>query len=145
MSKLTDTKRAYDRVKRLLDLELVNRKSNAQEIRDAQAAVDAAFYLLGWGQFEYISRKEAEGRIKVDAASKTKDGIAWRYLKENIKSLSLRRKLELIFHGDKAILESLHRDYDIRNDATHNYKLLPAEARDISAWLDHLEKLVDRY
>lgn len=145
MSKLTETKRAYDRVQDLLRKQLLNRGSDAQQIRDAQEAVDAAFYLLGWSQFEYMTRKEAEKRIEVQAAAKTIHGTAWRYIRQNMGNFSLRRKLEIIFQSDPATLSTLNKDYDIRNEAAHNYKRLPPEARDVSAWLEGLERLVDRY
>lgn len=145
MSKLTETKRAYDRARALLDKQLFERKGDAQEIRDAVEALDVAFYLLGWAQFEHLTRKEAEKRVEVEAAAKTIHGAAWRYIKENIKSFSLRRKLELIFYTDQTTLSSLNKDYDLRNEAAHNYKKLPSEARDISDWLGELERLVDRY
>lgn len=76
MSKLTDTKRAYERVRDLLEQQRLTRRSDAQEVRDALVAIDVAFYLLGWSQFEFLARKEAEQRIKGHAASKTADGIA---------------------------------------------------------------------
>ena len=102
MSKLNETKLAYDRVKALLDLELLNRRSSAQQVRDCQSAVNVAFYLLGWAQFEYLFK-------------------------------------------DRGTLDDLNKDYEIRNEAAHNYKKLPAEVRDVSAWLDHLEGLVDKF
>ena len=101
--------------------------------------MDVAFYLLGWAQFEYITRKEAEARIEVEAAAKTMHGTAWRYVKDNVKAFSIRRKLEVTFQANPAKLTALN------NEAAHNYKKLPSEARDISSWLDELEKLVDRY
>ena len=145
MSKLTETKRAYDRVRKLLDRQLLDRKGDAQQIRAAQEAVDVAFYLLGWAQFEYVTRKEVERRVEADARGKTIHGIAWRYVKTNLKSFSLRRKLEVIFHADQATFASLKDDYEVRNDAAHEYKNLPQDARDVSTWLAELEQLVDRY
>ena len=145
MSKLVETKRAYDRVKQLLDRQMLDRGGKAQEVKDAQAAVDVAFYLLGWAQFEFLTRKEAEDRIKGRAAAKTADGTAWRYVNKNIKGFSIREKLEVVFEGNHAALTALNDSYDLRNEAAHNYKKLPSEARDISAWLDQLEQLVDRY
>ena len=145
MSKLNETKLAYDRVKALLDLELLNRRSSAQQVRDCQSAVNVAFYLLGWAQFEYLLRKEAEERIEADARAKTVHGISWRYVLDNIKAFSLRKKLEVIFFKDRGTLDDLNKDYEIRNEAAHNYKKLPAEVRDVSAWLDHLEGLVDKF
>jgi len=125
VSKLTETKRAYDRVKALLDQQLLERKGSAQQIRDCQEAVNVAFYLLGWAQFEFLARKEAEERIKSDARAKTVHGIGWRYVLDNIRTFSLRRKLEVIFFTDEATLGELNRDYDMRNEAAHNYKKLP--------------------
>ncbi|ABD87043.1 hypothetical protein [Rhodopseudomonas palustris] len=145
MSKLNETKLAFDRVKALLDQQLLEKKGNAQQIRDCQSAVNVAFYLLGWAQFEFLARKEAEERIEADARAKTVDGIGWRYVLDNIKAFSLRRKLEVIFFGDQATLGQLKRDYDIRNEAAHNYKKLPGEVSDVSAWLDHLETLVEKF
>ncbi|MCJ2093980.1 MULTISPECIES: hypothetical protein [unclassified Methylobacterium] len=145
MSKLTETKQAYDRVQGLLRKQLLTQGSDARQIRAAQEAVDTAFYLLGWGQFEYLTRREAERRVDEQAKAKTIHGAAWRYVKQNIKSFSLRKKLEVIFHADQATLASLEEDYERRNETAHDYKKLPKEARDISAWLKELEQLVDRY
>jgi hypothetical protein len=33
----------------------------------------------------------------------------------------------------------------VRNDAAHNYKMLPKQAKDIPAWLKKLEELVGRW
>lgn len=145
MSKLTDTKLAYDRVRALLDQQLLARGSDAQQIRDCQSAVNVAFYLLGWAQFEYLARKEAEDRIEAQARAKTVHGGAWRFVLENVRNFSLRRKLEVIFFGDRATFNQLRKDYDIRNEAAHNYKKLPAEVSDVSAWLGHLESLVEKF
>ena len=66
-------------------------------------------------------------------------GTAWRYVKDNVKAFSIRRKLEVIFQANPAKLTALNKDYDIRNEAAHNYKKLPSEAREHTAWLDELE------
>jgi hypothetical protein len=145
VSKLIETKRAYDLIRELLDQELLAKKGNAQRIRDCQAALDVAFYLLGWAQFEYLVRREAKDRIETSARAKTADGISWRYVLDNIKDFSLRRRLEVIFFSNQSILSSLNRDYDVRNEAAHNYKKLPSEVSDVSAWLQHLEGLVDNF
>jgi hypothetical protein len=100
---------------------------------------------LGWGQFEYLVRKEAEERIENNARAHTVDGHAWRYLKENVKNIPVRRRLDLIFHDKPAVRASLDREYMVRNDAAHDYKLLPGEAKDISTWLNELEDLVDKF
>jgi hypothetical protein len=145
MSKLGDTKRAYDRVKSLLDQELLKKHSNAQQIRECQAAVDVAFYLLGWGHFEYLTRKAAEDRMKGEARGRTVHGTAWRFVLENIKRFSVRDKLEVVFHARPAQLKKLKGDYEVRNEAARNYKTLPPEVGDISAWLEHLEDLVNNF
>jgi hypothetical protein len=46
---------------------------------------------------------------------------------------------------DTTVRAELDRNYDIRNDAAHDYKLLPKEAKDISAWLGGLEELVEKF
>jgi hypothetical protein len=145
MSKLTETKRAYDKVAGLLDQELLKRGSNANELRRFREALDVAFYLLGWAQFEYLVRQEAEDRIEVNARAKTVDGIAWQYLLANSKGVPLRKRLDMIFHANQKTRASLDKDYELRNDAAHNYKMLPGEARDISEWLKKLEDLVDLF
>jgi hypothetical protein len=145
VSKIIETKRAYDLIRELLDQELLAKKGSAQRIKDCQAALDVAFYLLGWAQFEYLSRREAGERIGTNAKAKTADGISWRYVLDNIKAFSLRKKLEVIFFSNQSMLSALNKDYDVRNEAAHNYKKLPAEVRDISAWLQGLEDLVDNF
>jgi hypothetical protein len=72
------------------------------------------------------------------------DGHAWRYLKENVKAFPVRRRLDLIFHEVPSVRASLDKEYSVRNEAAH-YKLLPKEAKDISAWLKDLEDLVDKF
>ena len=129
MSKLKDTKQAYDRIKSLLDQQLLNKGNAAQQIRDCQDAVNVAFYLLGWAQFEYLSRKEAEDRIEASARAKSIDGISWKYILENIRAFSVRKRLEVVFFGDKSTLDGLNKDYEVRNEAAHNYKKLPGEVR----------------
>jgi hypothetical protein len=145
MSKLTETKRAYDKVAELLDQELLERGSNANELRRFREALDVAFYLLGWAQFEYLVRQEAKERIENNARAKTVDGIAWQYLLANSRGVPIRRQLDMIFHANTKMRASLHKDYELRNDAAHNYKMLPREARDVSEWLRGLEELIDLF
>ena len=145
MSKLTETKRAYDKVAQLLDQELLRRGSNANELRRFRAALDVAFYLLGWAQFEYLVRQEAQDRIEANARFKTVDGIAWQYLLANSKAVPIRKRLDMIFHANSNMRISLDKDYELRNDAAHNYRALPSEARDISLWLQKLEALVEKF
>jgi hypothetical protein len=145
MSKLTDTKQAYDKVASLLRKEFLQAGSNANEVKRVQEAVDVAFYLLGWAQFEHLIREETIVRIEEHALAKTVHGIAWQYIKEHVKSLPVRRRLDLIFHANQKVRNALHDDYDLRNGVAHNYKVLPKEARDdMSEWLRGLEELVEK-
>ncbi len=145
MSKLTDTKRAYDAIAKLVDAQILKKGSNTKDLQRFRETLDVAFYLLGWSQFEYLAREEARGRIEEMTRSKGVDGSAWKFVHQNLKSFTLRKKLEVIFHSDAKTLHTLNDDYDLRNDAAHNYAKLPKEARDISAWLTGLEDLADRF
>lgn len=145
MSKLTDTKRAYDQVTKLLDQEIRKRSGRTQDLEEFRKVVDVAFYLLGWGQFEYLVRKEAEALIDEASTTKTVEKHAWRHMKDSVKSLSVRKRLDLIFHTKEGTRVELDKDYDVRNEAAHDYKMLPLEARDVSAWLAKLESLIDKF
>ena len=145
MSKLTDTKHAYDKLARLLDVEMQSRKGNLQELERFRQTLDVAFYLLGWAQFEYRIRAESKEIVEQNSRAKTKDGYAWRFLQENLKEYPVRKRLDLIFHGKPKILSALNKDYTVRNDAADDYKNLPAEAKDVSNWLAHLEGLLDEF
>jgi hypothetical protein len=102
---------------------------------------------ISWdgGQFEYLVRKEAEERIEDNARAHTLAGHAWRYLKANVKNLPVRLRLDLIFHDNPSARGLLDREYAVRNDAAHDYKLLPKEAKNISGWLKELEELVEKF
>lgn len=145
MSRIQETKRAYDKLIDLLDQEIRKRSGSTQELQRFRETLDVAFYLLGWGQFEYLVRKEAEECIDDKARAHTVDGHAWRFLKENVKSFSVRGRLDLIFHDNHAARASLDKEYKVRNEAAHDYKLLPKEAKDVSIWLRELEELVDKF
>jgi hypothetical protein len=145
VSRITETKRAYDKLVELLDQEIRKRSGSTQDLERFRQTLDVAFYLLGWGQFEYLVRKEAEERIEGNARAHTLEGHAWRYLKENVKNFSVRRRLDLIFHENASVRGSLNKEYTVRNEAAHNYKLLPQEAKDISVWLKELEDLVEKF
>ena len=54
-------------------------------------------------------------------------------------------RLDMMFYTDEILRASLDDDYELRNEAAHNYKLLPREARDVSSWLGKLESLVDKF
>ncbi|MBU9579031.1 hypothetical protein KTE26_11355 [Ralstonia mannitolilytica] len=145
MSKLTETKRAYDRLKRLLDEEARQRKGELKDLQRYQEALDVAFYLLGWAQFEYLVREESKETILEKASTKGVEKHAWEYLKASLKEFPVRKRLDLIFHSKPEIRAKLDADYTVRNEAAHNYKNLPAEARDVSQWLLKLEELVDKF
>lgn len=144
MSRLTDTKRAYDRLGKLLDAEILKRKGTARELEQFRVSLDVAFYLLGWAQFEYLVREEANEVIEEKARAKTIDGKAWQYLLGNIRNIPVRRRLDVVFHANQTMLDRLNRDYTVRSEAAHDYKM-PKEARDVSAWLQGLEALVDEF
>ena len=145
MSKLTETKRSYDKLRRLLDDEVRSRAGDTRELARFQETLDVAFYLLGWAQFEYLVRQESKEIVEGQSRTKTIDHHAWKYLADGIKEYPVRKRLDLIFHSDQAARAELDKDYSVRNEAAHNYKQLPANARDVSAWLQKLEELVDKF
>jgi hypothetical protein len=144
MSRLQDTKRAYDKISSLLDQEIRKRTGATQELERFRRTLDVAFYLLGWGQFEYLVRKETEVRVEENARTRTISSHAWRYLNDNVKNLPVRRRLDLIFHEQSETRATLEKEYTVRNEAARDYKL-PGEAKDVSAWLEKLEELVNRF
>lgn len=145
MSRIEETKRAYEKLAELLDQEIRKRRGSAKDLERFREALDVAFYLLGWGQFEYLARKAAETLIENNARSHAVEGHAWRYLRGNIKSLPVRARLDLIFHHDPTVRASLDKEYTVRNEAAHNHKMLPPEAKDVSGWLQKLEELVAKF
>jgi hypothetical protein len=145
MSRIQETKRAYDMLVELLNQEIRKRSGSTQELQRFRQTLDVAFYLLGWGQFEYLVRREAEERVEEKARAHTVDGYAWRYLRDNERNIPVRSRLEFIFHTNPGVRASLEKEYRVRNEAAHDYKLLPKEAKDISVWLKELEELVDKF
>lgn len=145
MSRLIQTAKAYETITRLLDQEMRQRSGSTRELKDQRDAVDVAFYLLGWAQFEHLVAKEAVEVIDQEARTKTRDQHAWKFLKANAKRSTVRQKLDLIFHSDAATRANLDKDYTVRNEAAHNYSSLPREAKDVSAFLRKLEDLVDKF
>lgn len=143
MSKLTQTRRAYDRIVDLLDQEIRARRGSVNDLEEFRRILDVAFYLLGWGQFEYLVRRETVELVEQHARAKTVDGHAWRQLKSNIKGLTVRNQLDIIFHGDAKLRTELDDDYTVRNEAAHDNRL-PREAKDVSAWLDKLEQAIEK-
>jgi hypothetical protein len=96
------------------------RSGSIKDLERFQETLDVAFYLLGWAQFEYLLRQETEKLIDGQARAHTIDGHAWRYLKENLKNLPVRRRLDLIFHTQPSVRAQLDRDYSLRTEAAHN-------------------------
>jgi hypothetical protein len=70
VSRIQETKRAYDKLVDLLNQEIRKRSGSTQELERFRQTLDVAFYLLGWGQFEYLVRKEAEERIDANARAR---------------------------------------------------------------------------
>jgi hypothetical protein len=92
-----------------------------------------------------LVRQEANDFIDGMARAKTIDGHAWKYLQQNLKNLPVRRRLDLIFHTSPTTREKLHKDYTVRSEAAHDYKMLSREAKDVSGWLENLEDLVEKF
>jgi len=147
MSRLIETRRAHIRLTELLDQEIRKNRSgsSARELDKFHQTLDAAFYLLGWAQFEHLVRTETNSIIEEQARAQTIGKYAWDYMKQHLADVPVRRRLDLLFHSKPVARNKLHKNYDIRNDITHEYKPLPPEAKDISAWLEHLQDLVDNF
>ena len=145
MSNLTEIRKAHERLKQLLDQEILDHKGEAAELRRFGLWLDTAFYLLAWANFENLTRKKAEAFISEGARSKGREAYAWAYLREGLKGFSVRKRLELVFHGRPKLLGSLNQQYDVRNDAAHDYRKLPAEVKDLPALIQTWEDLVDKF
>jgi hypothetical protein len=83
--------------------------------------------------------------VEEKARSQSVEKYAWAYLKQNVRSMAIRLRLDIIFHSNPAVRKQLDKDYEFRNDVAHENGRLPAEASDISAWLVQLENFVDRF
>jgi hypothetical protein len=142
MSRLTETKRAFNKVTALLDQEIRKRTANSKDLENYRAIVEIAFYVLAFGQFEYLVKREATGIIDENAALKTLDGRAWKIVQQK-GDVSLRKLLDLIYHADQKVLKSLNESYTIRNDSVHGNQMLPKEAKDVALFIQQLEVLVD--
>lgn len=57
MSNLTEIRQAYERLKQLLDREILDRKGEAAELRRFRRWLDTAFYLLAWANFENLTER----------------------------------------------------------------------------------------
>lgn len=145
MSRLTGTQQAYDTLVRLLDQETRKRSGSTKDLEQVRETLDVAFYLLGWSQFEYLVKKSSKDLIDEKAGAQTVERHAWRYLRENLNSLTVGRHLDLIFHARPAVRASLQRDYVVRNEAAHENKYLPKKANYVSNWLRSLEELVGKF
>ncbi|HEX4767450.1 MAG TPA: hypothetical protein VH414_14355 [Lichenihabitans sp.] len=145
MSNITEIRQAYERLRDLLDQEILNRRSEAKELQRFRKWLDTAFYLLGWASFENLTRKQAETVVSAGARSKGKDSHAWIYLKESFRRFPVKSRLELIFHRNPRLISSLKNQYDVRNDAAHDYKKLPPEVNDLPSLLQEWEDLVTKF
>jgi hypothetical protein len=145
MSRLTETQRAYAMLVQLLDQEIRKRTGPTRDLERFRETLDVAFYLLGWSQFEYLVRQETKDLIDQKSKVQTVERHAWQYLQDNLKALAVRRRLDLIFHTIPTVRAQLDKDYELRNDVAHNYRYLPREAKDVSAWLLRLEDLVEKF
>jgi len=145
MSRLTETAKAYDTVTDLLNQEIRKRTGSTADLQRQREALDVAFYLLGWAQFEHLVKKEAEEVIERERRTKQVARHAWAFLAKELKRASVRQKLDLIFEAKPSVRVGLDKDYTVRNEAAHNYSMLPAEAKDVSAFLQKLERLVDEF
>ena len=145
MSRLLDTCRAYDKLAQLLDQEIRNRSGSIKELERFRETLDVALYLLGWSQFEYLVRQAAKDFVEAKARAQTVERHAWQYLKDNLRDVTVRRRLDLIFHENPVARGELDKDYTFRNEAAHNYKMLPKEAKTILPWLQSLEELVEKF
>lgn len=145
MSNLTEIRQAYERLRVLLDREILNRQSEAATLERYRKWLDTAFYLLAWGNFEYPTRKQAEGVIVDEARSRGRVRHAWSFLLDRIKDYPVRKQLELVFHGRDDVIRTLNKQYTVRNDAAHDYKKLPPEAKDLPRVIGEWESLVDRF
>ncbi|WP_277980572.1 hypothetical protein [Sphingomonas phyllosphaerae] len=144
MSKLEQTRRAYDKITELLDQEIRGRRGATRELEEFRRLLDTAFYLLGWGQFEFLVRRASRDAVEEHARTNTVHGHAWRQIQVNIKALTVRQQLDIIFHADPRTRAELNKDYTVRNEVAHDNQL-PREAKDLSAWFDSLEEAVDKF
>lgn len=145
MSKLIETRRAFELIEGLLNQEIRKGGNRAKELVRFRETLQAAFYLLGFAQFEFLIKSKAKDIVSEHAASRTVDGHAWRQLSRSLNGVSLRSQLDIIFHSDPKLRSKLDDDYTVRNEVAHNYKRLPPEAQDIVTWLEILEDTVEKF
>ena len=123
----------------------MDRKGEARELQRFRKWLDTAFYLLGWANFEHLTRRQAEVVALEGARSKGRDSHAWMHLKESLKYYAVKKRLELIFHGKPRVIGALKHQYDVRNDAAHDYKKLPPEVSDLPSLLQEWEDLASMF
>jgi hypothetical protein len=141
MSSLVETQRAYDKLVQLLDQEIRKRSGPTKDLERFREALDAAFYLLGWKQFEHLVTQQTKEIIDQNIRSR----LVGQVLKEHAKSTAVPRRLHMVFHATPSVINRLDHYYDVRNQVAHNYKLLVKEGKDVSAWLRNLQDLVDKF
>jgi hypothetical protein len=100
---------------------------------------------MAWGQFEYLIKNEVKDRVADNARAKGLLGFSWRLLNQNIKQMTIRQMLELIFIADQHTREKLEKNYGIRNASTHDYRMLPSPRVRVSEWIAELEEYVEKF
>ena len=88
-------------------------------------------------------RHEANDLIDDKVRAHTVERHAWQFLKDTLKALPVRRRLDLAFHAAPAIRSQLDRYYELQvlratgttSYAAQHYKSIPQEARkNLAAW-----------
>ena len=145
VSNLTEIRHAHEYLRELLNQELRKRDSKAATLERYVRWLDTAFYLLAWGNFEHLTKKQAEAVIAEEERKHGRAKYAWSFVQKRMRDFSVARQIELVFHGRGEIIENLKQHYLVRNDSAHGYKRLPAEMRHLPDQISEWEKLVDRF
>src|SRR5580704_913631 len=103
MSSLVGTQQAYDKMAQLLDQEIRKRSGSTKELEKFRETLDSAFYLLGWGQFEYLVTKQTREIIDEKIGTKSVERHAWQFLKDHVKSTTVRDRLNMVFHASPSV------------------------------------------
>ncbi len=145
MSNLTDIKQAHGYLRELLNQEIRKRGSNAATLQRYLGWLDTAFYLLAWGNFEHLTKRQAEAVIAEEEGKRGRARLAWSVFRERLRNIPLATQIELVFHGRDKVIEDLKAQYLVRNASAHAYKKLPAEMRRLPDIIDEWEAFVDLF
>ncbi len=66
-------------------------------------------------------------------------------MRNRFKEYSVRKQLDLVFHGRDDVIRTLNKQYTVRNEPAHDYRKLPPETKDLPGLIGEWEKLVDRF